>query len=226
MAAVSMAPIFAPMNTIAMTQMCVGASHTMLVLIDNGHGAETAGKRSPDGRLREWRYTREIAAEVVRRLREKGYDARRLVPETTDVPLAERCRRVNRLCATHGAAHVLLVSVHVNAAGNGQWLNARGWSAWTSRGHTAGDMLADSLYAAARRHLGASSVRADYSDGDADFEAGFYILRHTRCAAALTENLFMDNRSDMERLLSAEGREAIIRLHVDGIADYVRRNRG
>lgn len=33
----------------------------MKVLLDNGHGAETPGKRSPDGRLREYAYTREIA---------------------------------------------------------------------------------------------------------------------------------------------------------------------
>ena len=26
----------------------------MKVLIDNGHGENTPGKRSPDGRLREW----------------------------------------------------------------------------------------------------------------------------------------------------------------------------
>ena len=30
----------------------------MKILIDNGHGRETAGKRSPDGRLLEWAYTR------------------------------------------------------------------------------------------------------------------------------------------------------------------------
>ena len=38
----------------------------MKVLIDNGHGSDTPGKRSPngrlrDGRLREYAYTREIA---------------------------------------------------------------------------------------------------------------------------------------------------------------------
>ncbi len=36
----------------------------MKVLIDNGHGAETPGKRSPDGRLLEYAYTREIAIRV------------------------------------------------------------------------------------------------------------------------------------------------------------------
>lgn len=42
-----------------------------------------------------------------------------------------------------------LISIHVNAAGNGPWMNARGWSAWTSKGQTAGDKLADKLYEAA-----------------------------------------------------------------------------
>ena len=53
-----------------------------VVLVDNGHGEETAGKRSPDGRLLEWRYTREIAREVVRGLALHGVDGRLLVPGT------------------------------------------------------------------------------------------------------------------------------------------------
>ena len=48
----------------------------MIILIDNGHGVNTPGKCSPDGLFREYRYTREIAAEVVKRLRAAGYDAR------------------------------------------------------------------------------------------------------------------------------------------------------
>ena len=39
------------------------------VLVDNGHGVETPGKRSPDGRLREYKYAREIAASVIARLK-------------------------------------------------------------------------------------------------------------------------------------------------------------
>lgn len=44
----------------------------MKVLIDNGHGENTPGKRSPDGRLREWAYSREIADMVVAGLRKRG----------------------------------------------------------------------------------------------------------------------------------------------------------
>lgn len=54
-------------------------------------------KRSPDGRLREWSYTREIADKVVYELRKKGIDTERIVKEDTDVPLSERCRRANAI---------------------------------------------------------------------------------------------------------------------------------
>ena len=99
----------------------------MKILIDNGHGENTPGKRSPDGTFREYAYTREIADEVVRELAKRGYVAERIVKENLDVPLAERARRVNEICARYGANNVLLVSIHCNAAGNGEWMNARGW---------------------------------------------------------------------------------------------------
>ena len=38
----------------------------MKILIDNGHGENTPGKCSPDGRLKEWAYTREIADRVMK----------------------------------------------------------------------------------------------------------------------------------------------------------------
>lgn len=34
------------------------------ILIDNGHGVNTTGKQSPDGRLHEYAYAREIAKRV------------------------------------------------------------------------------------------------------------------------------------------------------------------
>ncbi len=88
----------------------------MKILIDNGHGENTPGKRSPDGTFREYAYTREIADEVVRELAKRGYVAERIVKENLDVPLAERARRVNEICARYGANNVLLVSIHCNDA--------------------------------------------------------------------------------------------------------------
>lgn len=186
------------------------------VLLDNGHGRETPGKRSPDGRLMEWEYTREIAQRLESELKTRGYDARRIVTEENDISLKERCRRVNK----YGANGVILVSIHCNAAGaDGKWHTGRGWEAWTSVGDTKADTLATCLYEAAED--AGFKLREDETDGDPDKEGHLYILKHTLCPAVLTENLFQDNREDVEYLLSDEGKQAIIDLHVQGITDYI-----
>lgn len=195
----------------------------MKILIDNGHGVETPGKRSPDGRLLEYAYNREIAARVVAALQIEHYFASLLVPELEDIPLSERCRRVNRFCKEIGRENVCLVSIHVNAAGNGdRWHNVSGWSCYTSPGQTQGDRLADCLCKSAKKVLSGHKMRFDYSDGDPDIEENFYILRHTACAAVLTENGFMDGRESCKFLLSDEGKTAIVELHVRGIKEYVK----
>lgn len=195
----------------------------MKILIDNGHGENTAGKRSPDGRLREYRYCREIAAEVIRQLKSQGYDAEQIVTENADISLGERCNRVNAWCDRLGSKNVCVVSIHNNAAGSGAaWMTARGWEAWTSKGQTQGDRLADCLYDAAQKYLPAGTkIRTDMTDGDRDKESNFTILYRSKCPACLTENLFQDNREDVDFLLSERGRAAIVRLHVEGIKAYV-----
>lgn len=212
----------------------------MKVLIDNGHGFNTKGKHSPDRRLLEWKYTREIAKEVVNKLYAKGIEAELLTPEEKDVPLDTRCNRVNKQCYKYGKNNILVVSIHINAASSDNcWHNAGGWSAYTSKGETKSDSAARCLYFAADRtladyitnfveykkqHLYSAKqkpIRTDYTDGDPDLEANFAILYNTLCPAVLTENLFQDNKVDVDFLLSKEGREAIVDLHVEGIIDYV-----
>ena len=122
----------------------------MLILIDNGHGLTTPGKRSPDGLFREAFYTREIARRVVADLLDRGYNAELLVSEDEDTPLFERVRRVNARCLLYGKSKIILVSIHVNAASDGtKWMNASGWSCYTSRGNTLSDKLSECLYEAA-----------------------------------------------------------------------------
>lgn len=192
----------------------------MIVLIDNGHGENTPGKRSPDGRLREYKYCREIAEALCKALAEKGYQARRIVTEETDVPLVTRCKRVNAVCNEFGAKNVLLVSIHNNASGNGEWESASGWSGWVyAKASGRSRLLAQYLYKAAE----ARGLQGNRSvPGCKYWTAGFYILKNTDCAAVLTENLFQDNKQDVDYLLSDEGRKAIVDLHVDGIVNYIK----
>ena len=194
----------------------------MKIFIDNGHGLMTAGKRSPDGQFREPFYNREIARRVVSNLRDRGLDAELLVPEDDDISLAERVRRINAACFLLGKQNVILVSIHVNAAGNGsKWLNATGWSVYTCKGQTASDMLAECLCQAAIKNFPGRRIRTDMSDGDMDWEEGFYILRKSLCVAVLTENFFMDSISDLEYLQSRAGKQAVVDTHVEGIVEYL-----
>ena len=199
----------------------------MKILIDNGHGIQTKGKRSPDGQLLEYAYTREIARQVVTELKNKGYDAELLVPEEDDIPLSERVRRVNEICLTYepswpaptGHPNVILISLHINAAGDGtKWMNATGWSCYTCKGQTESDRLADCLYKAAEQILKNQVIRTDYArDGDPDWEENFYILRHSLCPAVLVEQFFMDNKKDLAYLISDEGKRNLIDVIVGGL---------
>ena len=210
----------------------------MKILIDNGHGRETLGKRSPDGSLREYKWAREIASRIETALRQKGLDAERIVKEETDVSLGERSRRVNAICQRLGAGNVILVSIHCNAAppNDNKWHTARGWSVWTSVGKTKADDLATAIWEAMDASLSEykatfsgtgkqKPMRADFTDGDPDFESNFWILRKTSCPAVLTENLFQDNEQDVSYLLSEQGKQAIVEAHVNGIVKYINTNK-
>lgn len=194
----------------------------MIILLDNGHGCETAGKRSPDGMFREYAWAREIASRLEKEFLAVDYDVRRIVPEDTDISLKERTRRVNEICNQYGKGNVILISIHVNAASNGEWGKAQGWSAYTSKGKTKSDEIANELYSTAADILPVGmKIRKDYSDGDCDWEENFYLLKNTLCPAVLTENFFMDNKEDLKFLQSEYGKAKIVKLHFEGIVNYL-----
>lgn len=192
-----------------------------LILLDNGHGNNTAGKRSPDGSLLEYQYTRDVAKRIFNTLKALGYNVELLVPEIYDVPLSERVRRINQYCNDYGASNVVVVSVHINAAGNGtQWMTARGFSVYTSKGKTKSDELATIICDEAEKSHIDFKIRRDFSDGDADWEENFTILTKTKCPAVLSENFFMDNKDDVDFLLSQTGKDVIKNLHINSIIRY------
>jgi N-acetylmuramoyl-L-alanine amidase len=213
----------------------------MVILIDNGHGKNCNGKQSPllddtikigdefieKGRFKEWKYTRVISHLIVNKLIDMGYDARLVTPEESDISLAERIRRINTICNKEGASNVLLISVHANAVGDSsKWMEGKGWEAYTTRGKTISDTLADFLYKRADSNIKGRKIREDWTDGDRDKEADFYIIKKAKCAAVLTENFFYDNKDDLRYLTSDEGVHAVVRLHIEGIIDFINYKEG
>lgn len=193
----------------------------MIILLDAGHGVSTPGKRSPDGSLREYKYCREIASEVQKQLINKGLDAELVVTDEIDIPLMQRCHIVNQYCDKYGKANTVLVSIHCNAAGSGtDWMNSRGWSVFISNNSSSkSKKLAECLFEAARRE---DLTLRKYSQTQVYWKQNLAICRETKCPAVLTENLFQDNKDDVKYLLSDKGRAAIVRLHVQGILDYIK----
>ena len=190
----------------------------MHIILDNGHGYNTPGKRSPDGTLIEAIYTRQLVKELALELEKHGHTVHILVPESEDIPLNIRVKRINAVCRAEGIENTILISMHLNAAGNGsKWMNATGWSCYTCKGQTESDRLADCLYKAAEQILKNKMIRTDYArDGDPDWEENFYILRHSLCPAVLVEQFFMDNKKDLAYLISDEAKRNLINVIVSG----------
>lgn len=199
----------------------------MTILIDNGHGIDTKGKCSPDGKYQEWAWTREMAHMIAGELTRLGYDARLLVPERHDVPLNgggdSRVGRVNGICGLLGSDNVILVSIHSNANScDGEWHDGQ-WSGFVAEvspnASEKSRMLADFVWARAIE----SGLRGNRSvtekPGRRYLVQNLAICRDTRCPAILTESAFHDTREGV-RLLTGS-KERIMLAHVNGIMDYM-----
>lgn len=191
----------------------------MIIILDNGHGKDTPGKRSPiwpDGnQLFEFEFNRSIVSMLSIELLDLHIYNHILVPEIYDVDLKERCRRVNNI-TKFANKEALLISIHGNAGGG------TGWECFTTKGNTKSDDFATLLYQSAKVEFPEKKMRFDYTDKDPDKEADFYILKNTICPAVLTENFFMDNEADCKLMMSEDGQKRIVDLHVNAIKAYLR----
>lgn len=193
----------------------------MIVLIDNGHGSNTAGKCSPDGKHQEHAWTRQFAERLEKTLKARGVDAMRIVTEERDISIKERCRRVNLVCKEQGTKNVVLVSIHNDAAGSdGKWHSARGWSALVSLNASTRSKQLASLLADAVEVRGIKVRRP--LPKQAYWTQNIGICRDTNCPAVLTENLFQDNLEDVALLQDTAFVATLADAHADGITRFIK----
>lgn len=187
----------------------------IVTLWDPGHG-QYNGNQSPDGSVVEWSYCRELVALIVAGLREEGIEAHILVPEIANISLSERVRRVNAWCKKVGTQNVALISVHLNAAGNGKvWRSARGFLPFIDPNAGAGSKrLARYLYEEAEKN----GLKGNRWISSNKYATKYLTMTHnTWCTAVLTENLFQDNKDDVAILLSEEGKRKIVETHIEAV---------
>ena len=165
----------------------------MKIMIDAGHGPDTPGKRSPDGRLREFHFNSAVAEEVKKRLLLDGHTVVFSHQNELDVPLHERTALANRLKVD------LFVSIHANAMGH-SFNTANGLETFTyNQPQTATKELAGFVHSS----LVLATGRKDRGVKKGDFA----VLRDTHMPAILVECGFMTHKQEVELLKSAAYRK-------------------
>lgn len=133
-----------------------------------------------------------------------------------DLSLSYRVRVANSL----PVKETLFVSIHCNASASHR---GTGFEIFTSRGTTSSDYLAEDIADSVEdlyEHIGLN-LRYDFSDGDKDKEADFYVLKKTKGTAVLIECGFFDNYDDYKHLKSPEFQCALAQRIYRGILKYI-----
>ena len=190
----------------------------IMIILDNGHGKETPGKRSPkwkDGsQLFEYEFNRDIVNRIAEKLQKLNISHFILVPEEKDISLTERANRANKINKQY-KNKCFLISIHANAGGG------TGWEVWTSVGTTKSDNIATVFWNEMKIEFPQQKMRLDTTDNDVDKESNFTILYKTNCPAILTENFFMDTEKDCKLIMSNAGRQKIANAHVRAIQKVI-----
>lgn len=190
--------------------------------LDNGHGSEQAGKRSPvwdDGsQLEEWKFNRQIVAKIIEKLDFLGIQYFNVVPEEKiGMFIPGRIDRANEKESSLGLPKIY-VSIHGNAAGAP---SASGVETWYYLGSEEGKKIASVFQLHLMNFLAGDPH--DWKDrGIRTFSpasSNFAVLRLTSMPAVLTENGFYSNEVECRKMLDPEVQQLIADAHVAAILE-------
>ena len=180
----------------------------MMILLDAGHGGIEEGKYVTPGKryyglhegkeiqMAEGAFNRAVVHGIAARLHLFGVKCHIINPENEDISLHARARRVNEIAKREKC---VLLSVHHNAFEDER---VSGFEVFTSMGDTPSDPIADFIGKKFTEiYPNVKLRRESISPNRYSKDAGYYILRSTRCPAILTEWAFMTNPVDRDRMI-------------------------
>jgi len=169
------------------------------VFINPGHGGKDPG--AVGNGLREKDIVLKIARKIVDQLKNYDVEVKLFRSDDTYYTLEQICNEANRWNAD------LFVSIHVNAGGG------TGFESYIYSG------LSDNSTTAKHRQVIHEEIMKKIPNvrDRGKKKANFYVLRNTRMSAILTENLFIDNKTDATRLKSYAFLTDVATGHVNGI---------
>jgi N-acetylmuramoyl-L-alanine amidase len=183
-----------------------------LIAIDDGHGMETAGKRTPaiaelGGRvIKENEYNRAVAEKLSAILRACGFRTMFTAPETGDTSLGTRVSRAN------SAGADLLVSIHYNA-------NTGSFATNKASGV---EVLAGSSTASVKL---AGLVVSELAKGTAQKNRGvkdgsWLAINKVNCPMILVEGGFMDDKQEAMLMINSSFQQECAEEIAKGICKY------
>lgn len=171
----------------------------VIVILDPAHGKDVLGKCSPDKSHFEWIWSRERCKELEGILTDMGYEVHLTNCSDNEIGLT---KRKNFASSIRPGKRKLLLSLHNNAAGNGdKWKDATGVEFWTTVGVTDADICADILFQQFKTDFPELRFRLNEDVYlRRDKEKNFTVLTGNGYMGVLIEWLFQDNIGDVERL--------------------------
>jgi len=177
------------------------------IMLDAGHGLNTAGKRTPDG-IKEFTLNKKVVDYIVECL--KGYDVEIRYSHdhsgAVDVSLADRVKSCNAYKPD------VFVSIHHNAL-NGSWGSHGGVEVYAHSQGTNDDR------AVASKVVNALAKETSLKNRGVKSEA-FAVLT-CNATAILCEGGFMDSTVDYPVITSANGQKAYAKAVSDSLISYL-----
>ena len=164
------------------------------IILSAAHGKDVQGKQSPDGKFKEYQFSRRACRLIQAGLHEMEVPCIVIPDGDIEIGLWKRVELENKI-----KAPAFVFSLHNNAAGSGaKWMSARGVEIWTSKGQNKSDEYATLIFTALRNEFPEiTDWRTDkWADNDIDKECNFTELMSIH-PACLLEWLFQDNKEDV-----------------------------
>lgn len=191
--------------------MAINASN-YLIALDDGHGMETAGKRTPTipglGRhIKENEFNAAVVKIMDEMLRYIGFKTLLVAPTDADTSLLARTNLANSKKAS------IYVSIHYDAM-SGKWGTAEGNSIFIYPGNR--NKNSGKLANCIAEYLQQGTKQKWRGIKESDF----HILRETNMPAILSENGFMDNLREAKLMIDPNFQREVATEHVKGICKY------
>ncbi len=180
----------------------------LIVVVDAGHGGNDPGATYPTGvqdpEVKEKDLTLDIALKIRDNLEKMGVEVIMTREGDTYPTLKERVEIANNSNAD------LFVSVHINAMDNKDEID--GAQVYYHQSSSEGKRLASLVYKNIIDYT--NLTERGIQDG-----SSFYVLKHTKMPAILTEGGFITNEGDREYLKTKKGRQAMANAISDGVLE-------